>query len=125
MGYSQRIDRFSKTIDQDDSERRIQTSFKLKESVVVSLDSIAKAVGVTKTHLLNNLLEIGLTELCEALEANRPDLIEDVVQDAQAVYPFVTPGHVRSVRERFGNALQIDIEDAIREEEEKKQCHGS
>lgn len=120
MGYSQKIDRLAKTIDHDEEEAKVQLSIKVYESIVLSLDSVAKVTGQTKTRIFNSLMEIGLTELCEALQANRPDLIEDVVTDPQATYGFHSPGFFRRIREDYGNAVQIDLEDAIKEEEEKQ-----
>lgn len=120
MGYSRRIDRLVRSMTEEDEEPRIQISLKLYESLALSLNDVSKATGQTKTYLLNNLIDIGLTELCEALQANRPDLVQEIREEPYMVYNFNPPSFYRSVRERFGEGVQIDIEDAIKEEEEKQ-----
>jgi hypothetical protein len=104
----------------DEGEAKIAMSFRANESIIASLNSISKATGVSKNEILNQVLEIALGEFCEALET-RTDLITEIRDDAYPVFAFFSPEHARRVRSKFGDAVQLDLEDAINEQEEQQE----
>lgn len=120
MGYSPKYQRLALTIGTDEDERKVQTSFRLSESIVASLNSIASAISVSKTEVLNQVLEIGLSEFCEALQGNRPDLAIDMEEAPSRRFEFNSPGEIRMMRERLGDAFQLDLDDAIKQAESQK-----
>jgi hypothetical protein len=119
MSHSTNFNKLAGTIGKpDEGESKIAMSFRANESIVASLNSISRATGVSKNEILNQVLEIALTEFCEALES-RTDLITEIRDDAYPVFEFFPPEHARRARARFGDAVQLDLEDAI--EEQKNQ----
>jgi hypothetical protein len=120
MAYGLGFGKLAQTIDKpDETEIKIPATFRISESILASLNSIAKAIGVSKTEILNQVLEIGLTEFCQALES-RTDLVVEVRDDAYPVFEFFAPAHARNIRSRFGDAIQLDLEDAIEEKEQQE-----
>lgn len=120
MSYSQRFGKLAGTIGKpEEEEPKIAMSFRATESIAASLNSISKATGVSKNEILNQVLDIALVEFCEALES-RTDLIIEVRDDAYPVFEFFSPAHARQVRSRFGDAVQLDLEDAIEQEQKQK-----
>ncbi len=121
MSYGLGFDKLARTIDKaDEGENKVSMSFRLNESIVVSLNSIAKAIGVSKTEILNQVLNIGLNEFAEALKT-RTDLITEIRDDAYPLFDFSSPDEVRLIRSRFGDAVQRDLEDAIEEQKQQEQ----
>lgn len=121
MAYGPAFDKLAHTIDKpDEGEQKVSMSFRLNESVVVSLDTISKAIGVSKTEILNQVLNIGLNEFSRALKT-RTDLITEIRDDAYPVFGFSSPDEVRLTRSRFGDAVQLDLEDVIEEQKQHEQ----
>jgi hypothetical protein len=121
MAYGLAFDRLAKTIDKpDEAEIKIPATFRISESILASLNSIASATGVSKTEVINQVLNIGLTEFCEALQSRR-DLVIEVRDDAYPVFAFFSPDDARRARARFGDAVQLDLEDAIEEQKQQEQ----
>lgn len=100
-------------------ERRIPTSWRLKESVFLSLESFSEALGVTKSDIVNEVLETGLNELGDVLRNTRPDLCEIVEGGPCEEWKFNTPAECKHIREALPPSaeivLQTDLEDAISE----------
>ncbi len=120
MAHIMSFQNLAQTIDKpDDGETKVSMSFRVNESILASLNSIAKAIGVSKTEILNQVLEIGLNQFVEALET-RTDLITEIRDDAYPVFDFYSPRTVRLNRSRFGDAVQLDLADAIEEKEQQE-----
>ncbi len=120
MPYGLAFHQLARIIDKpDEGETKVSMSFRLNESIVVSLDSIAKAIGVSKTEILNQVLNIGLNEFAEALKT-RTDLITEIRDDAYPVFEFSSPDEIRFIRSKFGDAVQLDLADAIEEKEQQE-----
>ncbi len=122
MAYGLAFDRLAQTIDKpDEAEIKIPATFRMNESILASLNSIARATGVSKTEILNQVLNIGLNQFVEALQTTREDLIIEIRDDAYKVFEFFSPDHARATRARFGEAVQLDLEDAINEQEKQQE----
>jgi predicted DNA-binding protein len=121
MGHSPKFHKLAQTIGKpDERESQIAMSFRANESIIESLNSLARATGVSKNEILNQVLEIGLTEFCEALES-RTDLVMEIRDDAYQVFEFFPPEHARRVRAKYGDAVQLDLEDAIEQQKQQEQ----
>jgi hypothetical protein len=119
MAYGLAFDKLARTIDKpDEAETKIPATFRISESILGSLNSIASATGVSKTEILNQVLNIGLNEFTQALKT-RTDLITEIRDDAYPVFGFSSPDEIRLMRSKFGDAVQLELEDAI--EEQKQQ----
>ncbi len=120
MAYVLAFDKLAQTIDKpDEAEIKIPATFRISESILASLNSIASATGVSKTEILNQVLNIGLTQFCEALRT-RTDLVTEIRDDAYPVFAFFSPDDARRVRSKFGDAVQLDLEDAIEEQKQQE-----
>ncbi len=120
MAYGLGFDKLARTIDKpDEAEIKIPATFRISESILASLNSIASATGVSKTEVINQVLNIGLTEFCEALQT-RSDLMIEIRDDAYPVFAFFSPDDARRMRAKFGDAVQLDLEDAIEEKEQQE-----
>jgi hypothetical protein len=121
MGHSPKFHKLAQIIGKpEEKEPQTAISFRANQSIIESLASVSRATGVSKNEILNQLLEIGLTEFCEALES-RTDLVMEIREDAYQVFDFFPPEHARRVRARFGDAVQLDVQEVIEEQDKQKQ----
>lgn len=109
MHTESRFTQLAKTIDTIEAEVKIPLSFRANESIYISVASIAKTLGVSKTDILNNVLDIALTDFIEELCATRPDLGSVDPADGQVHFDLANPELIRSTRKQFGKAANFEI----------------
>jgi hypothetical protein len=96
-----------------DPEPKISCSYRLPESVVVSINSLAQVTGVNKSEVVSSILELGCTQMVDAIEETRPDLADkDASKEAgEPVFNLCTPENARQIRNKFGKSAQLDTSD--------------
>jgi hypothetical protein len=103
----------AKTIGPVETESKISCSYRLPEAVVVSINSLAKITGAGKSEIVSSLLEIGCTQLADAIEKTRPDLANEELDEetGQSVFELCSPEMARQIRNKFGKSAQLDTSD--------------
>ncbi len=102
----------AKTIDHTPTiEAKIACTYRLPESIVASVNSIAKVTGVSRTHVVSGMLEIACAQMADAIEENRPDLADELASEeaGEPVFNLCSPENARQIRQKFGNLGQLDV----------------
>jgi hypothetical protein len=111
MSTAESFAKLAQSLGVTDSEPKLSCSYRLPESIVVSINSLAKIAGVNKSEIVSGILEIGCAHLADAIEENRPDLAHEQAskQDGEPVFDLCTPELARQVRKKFGKAVELDL----------------
>jgi hypothetical protein len=101
----------AQTIGTADNESKISCSYRLPESIAVSINSLAKITGVNKSEVVSSILEIGCTQLANAIEKSRPDLANEELDEetGESVFQLCSPEQARQIRMKFSDAVQLDL----------------
>lgn len=91
-------------------DAKIPVTHRLPESIIASLNSLAKVTGVTRTQVLTGLLEIACTQMAVAIEENRPDFADQLAseQEGEPVFNVLSPENARQILQKFGSLGGLD-----------------
>ncbi len=102
----------AKTIDKTPVvDAKVPCTHRLPESIMASLNSIAKVTGVSRSHVISSMLEIACTQMADAIEENRPDLADELAskQDGELVFNICSPENARRIQQKFGSLGGLDV----------------